>query len=83
MKAQAKDGHHSLVTGDVAESSIARVIMDYCFFREDMTTTSSEFEERAQAVASLVALVMMETRCHSIWAYAVESKGAGEEWVVE
>ena len=28
-------------------------------------------------------MVILETMCHSVWGYAVESKGAGEEWMVD
>ena len=32
--------------------------------------------------SSLTVLVMQESMCSSVWAYAVESKGATEEWAV-
>ena len=28
-------------------------------------------------------LVMTETMCRSLWAYACESKGSGEHWMVD
>ena len=31
----------------------------------------------------MTVLVMVETLCHSVWAYVVESKGASEEWAIE
>ena len=31
----------------------------------------------------MTVLVMLETLCHSVWGYVVESKGASGEWVVE
>ena len=36
-----------------------------------------------RAKTSLTVLVMTETMCHSIWAYACESKGSGEQWIIE
>ena len=76
VRGQAKDGHHTKVTGEYAESSVPRVVMDYCFFQED----SSKAEDDAST--RLTVMVVVETVCHSVWGYAVESKGAGEEWMV-
>ena len=36
-----------------------------------------------RAKTSLTVLVMTETMCRSIWAYACESKGSGEQWIIE
>ena len=47
VKGQAKDGRHSLVTGELGESSVVRVIMDYCFFQEDVKHEESEHGGRA------------------------------------
>ena len=32
---------------------------------------------------SMTVMVMVETMCHSVWAYVVESKGSGEEWMID
>ena len=83
MKGRAKDGQHRVVTGEQAESTLDRVIMEYCFLQEGMQSKKDEAEETTKAKSSLTALVMVEPKCPSIWAYAVESKGASEEWAVE
>ena len=83
VKGQAKDDGHRAIVGEMAESSVARVIMDYCFFQEGVTNKVSDHEDSTKADVSLTAMVMLETMCHSIWAYAVESKGASETWLTE
>ncbi len=75
MKGQAKDDRHVTVSGDLAESDVVRVILDYCFFQAEMS-------EKAKKL-TLTVMVMIETLCHSVWAYAVSSKGASEAWVSE
>ncbi len=80
VRGQAKDKQQRTVTGEYADASMVRVILDYCFFQEE----SREDEEDAAAEKlSLTVLVMLETLCHSIWAYTVRSKGASEAWVSE
>jgi hypothetical protein len=83
VKGQAKDDGHSTVKGELADSSVVRVALDYCFFQEDLTTKDTEHEESTKAKTSMTVLVMLETLCHSVWAYVVESKGASEEWVID
>jgi hypothetical protein len=36
VRGQAKDRPHVTLKGDLAESTVARVIMDYCFMTEDV-----------------------------------------------
>ena len=60
-----------------------RVLLDYCFFTEDVVQKETEHEDSTKAKTSLTTLLMVETACHSMWAYAVESKGGGETWVAE
>ena len=83
VKGQAKDDDHPAVKVDLAESTIVRVIMDYCFLQEGVTTKKTEAEERTTAKSSMTVMVMLETLCHSIWAYAVQAKGATEAWMAE
>lgn len=78
VKGQAKDDAHSAITGEMAESSVVRVIIDYCFFQEGLTGKATDHEVSTTAKSSLTTMVMLETLCHSVWAYAVESKGASE-----
>ncbi len=75
MKGQAKDDSHVSVSGDLAESDVVRVAIDYCFFQEEMAAQ--------EAKMILTVLVMAETLCHSIWAYAVGTTGVAEAWVSE
>ena len=83
VRGQAKDDSHPTVKGEMAESTVVRVMLDYCFFQEGITSKQNDHEESTKARTSMTVLVMLETLCHSIWGYAVESKGASEEWVVE
>ena len=79
VRGQAKDDRHPTVREDFADSSVVRVVIDYCFLQEDVTEKKTEHEEKTVARTSMTILVMLETLCHSIWAYAVEAKGAMEE----
>ncbi len=83
VRGQAKDDAHPAVAGEMAESAVVRVLMDYCFFQEGLKSKVTEHEESTTAKTSLTVMVMLETLCHSVWAYAVESKGAGETWMTE
>ena len=76
MRGQAKDDAHRTVTGVYAGSSVVRVSMDYCFLTEDVKGKETEHKEEVNANVSMTVLVMSETLCRSIWAYAVCSKGA-------
>ena len=83
VRGQAKDDAHRTVTGVYADSSVVRGSMDYCFLTEDVTGKESKHKEEVKANVSMTVLVMSETLCRSIWAYAVRSKGATEAWMVE
>ncbi len=83
VRGQAKDDAHVTVKTAAADSSIVRVILDYCFLQEGMAAKATEHDEETMAKMSMTVLVMVETLCHSIWAYAVASKGATEAWVSE
>ena len=81
VKGQAKDDAHGTITGEFADSSIPRVTMDYAFLTEDVKTKADEHSEEVKARTSMTILVMIESMCRSVWAYAVESKGASEAWL--
>ena len=83
VKGQAKDFRHETVRGDYAESLVARVCMDYCFLTEGVKKTEDSNAKVEMAKTSLTVLVMTETECKSIWAYAVEVKGVSDPWIVE
>ena len=57
--------------------------MDYCFLTEDVVAEESEHIDKTTARVSMTGLDFVESMCRSIWAYAVQSKGAGEQWVAE
>jgi hypothetical protein len=61
VKGQAKDDGHSTVKGELADSSVVRVILDYCFFQEGVTSKATEHEDATTAKTSLSVLVMLET----------------------
>ena len=59
-----------------------RVIVDYCFLTDNEPGRTSEQVESEEE--SLTALVMKETLCGSVWAYALKSKSVGEDpWVTD
>ena len=59
--------------------------MDYCFLTEDVDKELGEHEkaEVERARTSITVAVMQESLSNSVWAYAVESKGSLEEWMVQ
>ena len=89
VKGKGKDTPSLTLKGTFAESLVPRVRLDYCFLTEnelgrDETTEGDgvvdnpdRIEEESQTV-----LVMQESETRSIWSYAVERKGASEEWVI-
>ena len=82
VRGQAKDDCHRTITGVDADSSVARVCLDYCFLTEKVKAQENEHLEEVKSNVSMTILVMVETMCRSIWAYAVGNKGS-DEWVAE
>ena len=79
VRGQAKDSRHVTVQGEFAESSVTRASMDYCFLTGDVSGKDGDHEVGERAKTSLTVLVMTETMCRSIWAYACECKGRNPE----
>ena len=50
--------------------------------KDDVTTETSEHEDRSTARVSMTCMCMQESMCQSVWGYAVKQKGAGEERLV-
>ena len=78
VRGQAKDRPHCTIRGVDGESEVPRVSMDYCFLTEDVKGAADEHQTSETAKTSMTVLVMTETLCRSVWAYACQSKGAGE-----
>ena len=78
-----KDLLHRTATGEFSESSVTRVSMDYCYLTEDVKAAEDDHGTSETAKKSMTVLVMKETLCQSVWAYACESKGGSEQWLVE
>ena len=60
--------------------------MDYAYLTENVEDVVEEEvgeqgSSTTKAESSLTILVMQESQCRSVWAYAVEHKGSSEEWV--
>ena len=62
--------------------------MDYAYFTEKVEDTEEhEIGEtgtsvaKAEAETSLTISVMQESQCRSVRAYAVEHKGARDDWI--
>ena len=84
VRGQGSEYHHSTVTGAAADDEIPRVILDYCFFTEDASRVANDHGESIDADTSLTALVMKETLCGSVWAYALKSKSvSGDPWIAD
>ena len=72
------------MVGEYAESSVARVVMDYGFLHEEETVVEDEHGGKTESKISMTVLVMLETLCSSIWSYAIEGKGAvSVDWVAQ
>ena len=48
-----------------------------------MKASETDHTDNAAARVCMTILVMIETLCRSVWAYAIQSKGATEDWVSE
>ena len=85
VKGKAKDKMSRRIQGDVAENLVPRVRLDYCFLTENLETVEGEHgeEDTTKAASTGTVLVMQESECRSIWAYAVEHKGGSENWVAD
>ena len=84
VKGRAIGQQHRSLIGEAAESSITRVLMDYGFLHEEETVTESEHGKETQSTTSMTIMVMLETLCKSIWAYAIEGKGAiSVDWLAQ
>ena len=84
VKGRATGQQHRSMVGEYAESTVARVLMDYGFLHEEETVTETEHGNETESKVSMTVLVMLETMCSSIWAYAIEGKGAvSVEWVAQ
>ena len=71
------------LTGEYAHDQCCRVRMDYAYLTEELEAESGEHgeAESTKAGATLTMLVVQESQCRSVWAYAVESKGTSEDWL--
>ena len=72
--------------GAYSNSDNARVRMDYAYLTENVEGTDEEEigdkgSSMQRAETSLTMLVMQESQCRSVWAYAVEHKGSREDWI--
>ena len=75
---------HRTVVGENGGSTVPRVMLDYCFFKEDTSRLTDEHLNKEEAKVSLTALVMKETMFDSVWAYALRSKSVAEDlWIAD
>ena len=81
-RGQGVEYGHCAVVGAAAEEEVPRVIVDYCFITDNEPTRTEPQAESDDE--SLTALVMKETMCSSVWAYALKSKSVAEDpWVAD
>ena len=87
INGKGKDKHSLKLVGAYADNLVPRVRLDYCFLTENAETATA-LDPHGQAEAppagpSQTVLVMQESLCRSVWAYAVEHKGSSEAWVID
>jgi hypothetical protein len=59
-------------------------MLDYCFLKENAKRSTDEHTKKEEATVSLTALVMKETMCDPVWAYALRSKSVTENpWILD
>ena len=85
VRGRAQANPSRKVKGLFAEHVLPRVRMDYAHLTEEVEEKEGEHgEERTvTSSASLTCAVMQESLTKSVWAYAVASKGAKENWMVD
>ena len=49
--------------------------MDYGYLHEEESETREEHGKSTEVKTSMTAMVMLETMCSSVWAYAIDAKG--------
>ena len=82
VKSRGLGQQHRSVSGDDAESTVPRAVMDYGFIKEDQTTIEDDHGKTTAARVCMTILVMAETLCNSVWAYAIEGKGGvSADWL--
>ena len=69
---------HRTIVGEIGKSEVLRVMLDYWLFKENASRRADEQKEKVEATVSLTALVLKETMCDSVWAYALKSKSVAE-----
>ena len=55
-------------------SDVAIVTMEYGYLKEDETNKADEHSDDTTAASSLTMLVMAETKCESVWSYALDGE---------
>ena len=83
VKGQFKDQRHRTNHGDDAESTVARVGMDYYSIGDDIEGGDAGQPDGQTSRVSMTCMAMQESECGSVWSYAVTQKGATERWMVE
>ena len=86
VRGKGKDSPSLRLTGQYAENLVPRIRLDYCFLTENDGGEIEEHDggniDEAQIGSKQTVLVMQESECRSVWAYAVDRKGASEEWAI-
>ena len=86
VRGKSRDSPSLRVAGKFAENLVLRVRLGYCFLTEggdgEQGDADDDAEREAKVDAKQTILVMQESLCRSVWCYAVDKKGASEEWIV-
>ena len=70
------------IPDDKKQTTVPRAHLDYAFLQDEVIEEDSEFEQAGAVGISMTLMVMMETLCGSVWAYATSGKGfAADPWL--
>ena len=82
VRGRAVGPNSKKVDESMKESIVPKAHLDYAFLQDEVITDETEFSESGTAQMSMTILVMLETLCDSIWAYATRGKGvASDPWL--
>ena len=72
------------VPDDKKVTAVPKAHLDYAYLQDEVIEDGDEFEETGAVGQSMTLMVMLETLCGSVWAYATNGKGyAADPWLTK
>ena len=72
------------VPDDKKVNVVPKAHLDYAYLQDEVIEDSDEFAETGTVGQSMTIMVMLETLCGSVWAYATSGKGyAADPWLTK